>query len=104
MIRPELLAVKGQRARREWNRSDLFEARRFRMHIKPCHAPLFGLVRNILVFAATQHVERPINESVAADLFPQLQRSYDFAGIVELMNLPFIPLTQVTILAVKAEI
>src|SRR5476649_2265429 len=62
MVRPESLAVEGQRAGCERNSRQILHCRTPRARVEPGNPPLFGLVRHTFVFAAAQHIDESLDK------------------------------------------
>ncbi len=57
-----------------------------------------------LYLAAAKDVERAIDKSVTANFFAGFDRAQDLSGVIDLVNLTFVPLTKVTMFTIKAEV
>src|SRR3712207_47749 len=104
MIRPELLPIERQRARRERNPREVFDSGRPVAKINPRDAPLFRFARRIGILLPADDVEHSVGKGVAANLSAGIDRAQDRARVIYLMNVPFVPLAQVAMLAIEAEI
>src|SRR5690348_17701866 len=92
MIGPELLAIERNRARGEWDRSEILHLRALRLWMKPCNTPFFPFVGLIFVLAAAQHIHRAIGKGVAANLGTDIDLAQNVSVVIELQDLFLIPL------------
>src|SRR5438094_577014 len=104
MICPKVRAVERERAARKWDMCQVVHLRRSLLRAQPGNPPLFGLVRNTFVFAAAQHIEHTLDKSMPADLRADIDLALNVPLVVHLQNPFLIPLTQVKVLAVEAQI
>ena len=74
------------------------------MHVEPGNAPLFRFAGHVFVFFPAQHVKLPARESVAANFCAHIDRAQDLPGVVELVDVPLIPLAQIIMFAIEAEV
>ena len=99
MIRPEVSAVEGERTAREWNARQVFYLWRAFARIETRDPPIF-----IRAFFSAQKVDRSIDESVPADVRTDIDYPKNVSAPVEFENAMLVPLTQVKVFAVEAEI
>src|SRR5688500_6744428 len=99
MVRPEAFAVKGQRAALKWNSRQLLDSRRFFPRIQARDAPIA-----LALFGPAQDIDQPIDEDVAANLRMDRDLAEDVSLSVELQNPMLIPLAQVEMFAIIAQI
>src|SRR5205823_13668980 len=104
MVRPEFVAVECERPRCERNRRQILDLRPLLARIKSRDAPYFGFSRHIFVLAAADHIEHSVHKRVPADLCTDVYLAQDLSMRVILQQAPFVPLAQVKVLAIKAEI
>src|SRR6266404_1590565 len=99
MVRPEVRAVESKRATRERNTRQVVHLRRFLLRIESRDAPI--LVR---LFSSAQEVDQSIDERMAADLRTDINRAQNVSARIEFENAMLVPLTQVKMIAVEAQI
>ena len=99
MIRPKVRSVESKRAARKRDNSDILNFGRFLPRIETRDAPI--LVRLLL---SAEDVDRAVNEGVTADLRANIDNAQDLSARIEFQNAMFVPLTQVEMIAVVAEI
>src|SRR6266487_176528 len=99
MICPEVRAVEGKRAARERNTRQVFHLRRFFARIEPRNAPIL-----VGRFLSAQDVDQSIDEHMAADFGADINDAQNVPARIEFENAMLIPLTQVKMTAVEAEI
>src|SRR4030095_5778756 len=99
MVRPKGRAIESQRAAREWHDRDVFNLRLFLSRTEPCDGPALTVL-----FCPAQHIDHSINKSVARDLRTDIDSTNDIAMRIQFENPMFVPLTQVQMAAVVAEV
>jgi hypothetical protein len=99
MIRPEVRAVESKRATRERNTREVLHLRRYLSWVETRDAPI--LVR---LFSSAQDVDQSIDERMAADLRTDINDAQNVSARIEFENAMLVPLTQVKMIAVEAEI
>ena len=99
MIRPKVRSVESKRTARKRDNSDILNFGRFLPRIETRDAPI--LVRLLL---SAEDVDRAVNEGVTADLLADIDNAQNLSARIEFQNAMFVPLTQVEMIAVVAEI
>src|SRR5437879_13801922 len=99
MIRPKIHAVEGERATRKRNTRQIFHGWLFLSRIETRDTPI--LVR---LFHAAQDVDHFIDKGVAANFRADINDAQRLSARIEFEDAMLIPLTQVKMLAVEAEI
>jgi hypothetical protein len=99
MIRPKVRSVESKRTARKRDNSDILNFGRFLPRIETRDAPI--LVRLLL---SAEDVDRAVNEGVTADLLADIDNAQNLSARIEFQNAMFVPLTQVEMIAVAAEI
>src|SRR5713101_2639601 len=99
MIRPEVFAIEGERATRKWNTRQVLDVGRFLPRIETRDAPI--LVR---FFYTAQDVNQSIDEHMSANLRANINDAQNVSARIEFENAMIVPLTQVKMIAVEAEI
>jgi hypothetical protein len=94
-----MFAVKSKRAARKRNNSDILNLGRFLLRLEPRDTPIL-----VWLLCPPQDVDHSINKYMATDLRADVDLADDAAARVELQDPMFIPLAQVEMLAVVAEI
>ena len=104
MVRPKISTIKRERARREWNCSEVFYVRPIRAWVEPRDAPFFGLVRHVFVLSTAKDIQRAIDKSVTTDFGANMDIAPDIPFAIVLENALLVPLAHIEMLAVEAEI
>src|SRR5260370_11030464 len=96
MIRPEMFAVECKRSTPKRDDREIFDFRRFLARIESRHPPLF-----VRLLCSAKNVNRSIDKCVSADLCADFNRPPDFPGVIDLMDLAFVPLAPIIMLAAE---
>src|SRR4029077_3429971 len=72
--------------------------------IAPRNTPLLRLTGYIFVFAAANDVKRSINKRVPANFRAHVNRALNSSRIFDLMHISFVPLTEIKMFAVEAQV
>src|SRR5262249_59686164 len=104
MVGPKLVAIKRERARCERHRGEVFDVRIMLERIEPCDAPFFRLIRYIFVLPTAENIKHAIDKRVPTNFRAHIYRALNFSGIFDLMHISFVPLTEIKMLAVEAQI
>ncbi len=99
MVRPEACAIEGEGAGWKRDARDVFDRRILLPRIEARDAPAF-----VALLGAAQDVDRAIDEGVAADFRADIERVENVAALIEFQNALLVPLAQVKVLAIVAEI
>src|SRR5438874_13508121 len=97
MIRPEMFAVECKRSTRKRDDREIFDFGRFLPRIEPRDAPFF-----VRLLCSAKNVNRSIDKCMSADLCADFNRPPDFPGVIHLMDLAFVPLAHIIMLAAEA--
>src|SRR5262249_32299588 len=98
-----MLAVERERARRKGYGRDVFDTRTVARD-KARDAPLFRFPRHIFVLAAANDEKRSIDKRVPANFRAHVDCALNFSRNFDLMHISFVPLTEVKMLAVEAQV
>src|SRR6516164_8781078 len=104
MVRPKMFAIKRERARFERNLGEVFHVRVILERIEARDAPLLRFAGHIFVFAAANDVKDSINKRVPANFRADVDRAPNSSGIFDLMHISRVPLTEIEMLAVEAQV
>src|ERR1700730_6440010 len=99
MIRPEVRAVKGERSTLKWNSRHVFYRWRFLLRVETRDAPIL-----VPLLRPAQDVDQSSDERVARDLSADVDLAQNISAPIELQNAMLVPLTQVEMITVKAEV
>src|SRR5437588_10052238 len=99
MARPEVRAVESKRATRERNTRQVLHLWRFLLRIESRDAPIF-----VRLLRPAQDVDQSIDKDMSTDLSADINRAQNVSARIEFENAMLVPLTQVNMITVEAEI
>src|ERR1700737_4760216 len=99
MIRPEVRAVEGEGAAWKRNTREIFHLRRFLSRIEARNAPIFSWL-----FRSAQDIDQSVDEHMTAKLCADINAAQNVSGCIEFQDAMLVPLTQVKMIAVEAQI
>lgn len=99
MICPKMCAIEGKGPALERHPRQVSNGRRLLARIEPRDLP--SLISSL---GAAQNIENAIDKGMPTDLRADLDRTQDVAAIVEFENPPLIPLAEVEMLAIEAQV
>ena len=99
MIRPKVRAVECERATLKWNMRQILYFWRFLPRIQTRYAPIL-----IPLLRPAQDVDQSIDEHMAADFRADLNNAQNLSAGLEFEDAMLVPLAEIEIFAVVAEI
>src|SRR5437667_9867394 len=99
MIGPKVCPIEGKRPSSKWDNSDIFNLRRLLLWIESRDSPIL-----IRFFLAAQHIDQAIDEDVTANLCADIYLTDNIGLRIEFQYPMLVPLAQVKISSVEAEI
>src|SRR5947207_11309181 len=99
MIRPKVRSVESKRAARKRDNSDILNFGGFLPRIETRDAPIF-----VRLLPPAQDIDRSFDEHVSADFRADINHAQNISDRIKFQNAMFVPLTQVEMIAVVAEI
>ena len=99
MVRPKVGSVEGQRAALKRDSREVFDLRRRLPRLKACDAPIF-----VPLLGPAQDVEPSIDKHMATDFGSHIKNSQDIAVRIEPEDPMLVPLAQVEMTAIVAQV
>jgi len=99
VIRPKIRSVKGQGAASKRDLREVFDLRRCLTWIQTSNTPIL-----IPLLGSAQDIDRSIDKHMSGDLSADIESLQDVSGRIELEDPMLVPLTQIKIAAIVAEI